>query len=282
MAVSSETITQLYQFFAIAFDAAPGTTYMGQLTDAVNAGMSVKDIVNVFTTKSQFTSVYPTTLSTSDEFFDTILISDVIVPTTFATRLVANVVGASASNAAKAEAVANIQSALHAGWSRGDVIFQVFSNLAAKAADDATWGATSKLMANQVAVAQYATEVKQISTANLADLQAIISTVTDTTDVSTPAAIEAVITAATRPAGQTFTLTTGSDALAGYDTINGLASNDTIDGGTDDDYIEGGRGADQMNFSGDGYVSFNDRNDGYGTVIKLTGVTNIATACHQS
>ncbi len=218
MAVSAETTTQLYQFFAIAFNAAPGTTYMGQLTEAVDAGMSVKDIVNVFTTKSQFTSVYPTTLSTTE----------------FATNLVNKVVGTSATDAAKAEAVANIESALGAGWSRGDVIFQVFSNLAGKAADDATWGNTSKLMANQVAVAQYATEVKQLSTANLADLQAVIANVTATTDVSTPAAIQTVYDAATRPAGQTFTLTTTAETkvlTSGNDTVTGSVAN-SLEGDT--------------------------------------------------
>ena len=44
---------QLYQFFAVAFNAAPGVTYMSQLLDAANSGLTVKQIVNIFTTKSQ-------------------------------------------------------------------------------------------------------------------------------------------------------------------------------------------------------------------------------------
>ena len=36
----------LYRFFTIAFGAAPGVTYMGQLLEAANAGMSIKAIVN--------------------------------------------------------------------------------------------------------------------------------------------------------------------------------------------------------------------------------------------
>ena len=71
----------LYRFFAIAFGAAPGVTYMGQLLEAANAGMSIKAIVNVFTTKTQFTEVYPNSLSNAD----------------FARKLVDNVVGASAT-----------------------------------------------------------------------------------------------------------------------------------------------------------------------------------------
>lgn len=67
----------LYRFFAIAFGAAPGLTYMDQLLEAVNAGMSIKDIVNVFTTKTKFTDTYATTLTNQE----------------FARKLVDNVVG---------------------------------------------------------------------------------------------------------------------------------------------------------------------------------------------
>lgn len=53
----------LYQFFITAFNAAPGVTFMDQMVAAYGAGMSVKQIVDVFTNKSQFTDVYPTSLS---------------------------------------------------------------------------------------------------------------------------------------------------------------------------------------------------------------------------
>ena len=57
--VPAEVQEELYQFFAIAFGAAPGVTYWGQLVEAAQAGMSVQRIVNVFTTKPQFTDTYP-------------------------------------------------------------------------------------------------------------------------------------------------------------------------------------------------------------------------------
>ena len=76
MALTSSTQKELYQFFAIAFDAAPGVTYMSQLADAVNAGMTVKQVVNVFTSKTQFTETYPNFFTTNQ----------------FATKLVNNVV----------------------------------------------------------------------------------------------------------------------------------------------------------------------------------------------
>ncbi|NBQ80156.1 MAG: hypothetical protein EBT99_16395, partial [Betaproteobacteria bacterium] len=54
---------EMYRFFLVAFDAAPGVTYWGQLKAAVESGLDTKAIVNIFTTKQQFLSVYPNDLS---------------------------------------------------------------------------------------------------------------------------------------------------------------------------------------------------------------------------
>jgi len=195
-------------FFAIAFDAAPGVTYMSQLADAANAGMTVKQIVNVFTTKAEFLSIYPN-FFTNDQF---------------ATKLVDNVVGTAATAAAKASAVADIAAALNAGWSRGDVIYQVFTNLANKPTTDATWGNTAKQMANQVAYAQYYTEELLTDTTNLTALRSVIASVTQDTDTSTTAIAKALA-----PADTYATSTLG----AGIDTIiTPSASVNTIDGST--------------------------------------------------
>ena len=162
----SYSTDDLYQFFAVAFGAAPGTVYMGQLLDAANAGMSTKDIVNVFTTKDQFTSVYPLTLTNVE----------------FATRLSANVIGLSATDQAKQNAVNDIVSALAAGWTRGDVIFAVFNNLANKSPTDQEWGGTSTKMKNQVVYAKYYTEVMKGDSTAVATLQSVISSVTETSN----------------------------------------------------------------------------------------------------
>lgn len=231
MALTSTTKTELYRFFAIAFDAAPGTVYMNQLFDAANSGMTVPQIVEVFTQKEQFTSVYPN-FYTSNQF---------------ATKLVENVVGSSASDAAKAAAVADIEGALGAGWTRGKVIYQIFTNLANKSFSDPTWGATSKMMANQVTVAQYYTEVLLGSSTDLPTLQSVIASVGATTDVSTPAAIQAIIDASLAGGTHTFTLTSGVD-----DIVAG-SGNDSIEGGTATltfgDSIDGGAGQDELNLA---------------------------------
>lgn len=175
--MTNQQQTEAYQFFVIAFGAAPGVEYMTQISDAYNAGLTTQQIVNIYTTKAQFTSTYPT-FFTSEQF---------------AAALINNVVGSSASAAAKAEAQADIVGALNAGWSRGDVVYQIFTNLAAKNPADPMWGATSTLLANKVAVAKYVTEVQLNGSTDVSVLQGVLAGVTATSDVSTPAKIEAII-----------------------------------------------------------------------------------------
>ncbi|MFM8768471.1 MAG: hypothetical protein ACKOD9_12105 [Rubrivivax sp.] len=159
----------LYRFFAIAFGAAPGVTYMGQLLDAANAGMSIKAIVNVFTTKPQFKETYPDSLSRQE----------------YAQKLVDNVVGTSATPAAKAEAVADIVAALSLpDWTRGDITYAIFNNLAKKPADDVKWAGTARKMANQVTYAKHYTETMKVDTTELIELRAVVKTVTESSPVN--------------------------------------------------------------------------------------------------
>ena len=159
----------LYRFFAVAFGAAPGVTYMGQLIEAAEWGLSIKEIVNIFTTKSQFTDTYPLSMSNAD----------------FATKLVNNVVGASANDSAKQEAINDIVSALSLpNWTRGDVIYAVFNNLASKPESDTKWYGTAKKMANQVVYAKYYTENLNGESVNLRTLQAVISNIDQSSYVS--------------------------------------------------------------------------------------------------
>lgn len=205
MALTQATKTELYRFFVIAFDAAPGVEYMSQLAEASESGMSVQEIVEVFTTKPQFTDVYPNFLTNEQ----------------FASRLVENVVGESASAAAKAEAEADVAGALNAGWSRGEVIYTIFNNLAGKSYSDPVWGGTAQQMANQVAVAQYYTEegVAGNDTTDLATLQAAIAAVDAGTDVSSPAAIEAAIAAGLAPLITSYSLDADLASATDGDTV---------------------------------------------------------------
>ena len=168
---------ELYQFFITAFNAAPGVTYMDQLAEAYNYGLSVKEIVDIFTTKSQFTSVYAPTLSNQD----------------LATQLVNNIIKTSATADAKTSAINDIKEALDIGWTVGRVIFQVFGNLAKMPLTDPSYGNTTKQFNNQIAVAKYYTDTLNQSTTDLDTLRDVVQSVTSLTDVSTDAAIAQLI-----------------------------------------------------------------------------------------
>ncbi len=167
----------LWHFFIVAFDAAPGVTYMDQLAEASRFGMSVKEIVDVFTTKPQFTEVYPATLDEQ----------------ALAEAMVANIVKDSADAAAKLQAVTDIREAFGIGWTVGDVVYQVFGNLANKPLDDPQWGGTARQFLNQVEVARYYTEVMSQSTTDLPTLRSVIDAVTPTADITTAEALVALI-----------------------------------------------------------------------------------------
>lgn len=167
----------LWHFFIVAFNAAPGVEYMDQLAEAYNFGLTVKEIVDIFTGKPQFTDTYPLTLTHQQ----------------LAEQLVANIVKASASEAAKQEAIADIRGALDLGWSRGDVIYTVFGNLASKPFTDATWGNTARQFYNQIAVSKVYTEGLDQSTTHLPTLRDVLQPVTQATDVSSQAGIVTLI-----------------------------------------------------------------------------------------
>ena len=173
MAMTNAQKAEMYRFFIVAFDAAPGVVYMNQLDEALSAGMTTKQIVNVFTQKSVFTDAYPSFLSNEQ----------------FATLLVNNVVKNSATEAAKAQAVSDITAALQIGLTKGDVIYNVFTNIAAKSTTDVTWGNLVKQMNNQVAAADYYTAVLLRASTDVNELKSAIANITETTAGTSQAAL---------------------------------------------------------------------------------------------
>jgi uncharacterized delta-60 repeat protein len=148
----------LYKFFLALFDAAPGVTYFNQIAEALVAGLSIEQVAEIFATKSVFTTLYPTSLTNQE----------------FAQQWVQNLVQSSANDSAKAEAVSDIVAALDAGFTRARVILTVSTNLIFQPESDPNWGATAKLLNNQVAYAKYYTEVLRGDTTDMATLQEVI------------------------------------------------------------------------------------------------------------
>jgi hypothetical protein len=180
------SVDGLYHMFVAAFSAAPGAIYMEQLAEAYNhfngsplqsGGGTLQQIVEIFTTKEQFTSVYPESLSDR----------------ALAIKLVNSIVKTSATDFARVEAILDIEAALGIGWSRGKVLYTVFGNLATKPLSDPTWGATAQQFQNQLAVARYFTEVLAADTTDLTRLQGVLASITPTTDVSSTDKIVQII-----------------------------------------------------------------------------------------
>lgn len=210
----------LYQFFITAFGGAPGVTYMDQMAEAFRywlpeyKGETVRQIVEVFTTKQQFTSLYPQALyresggkyylyshdgqqpgnplvnkgEITKDVYDSQMNS-------LATALVDRVIKSSASVATKSSAIIDVRNALMLGgeWTIGKVIYTIFGNLAAKSTFDSVWGGTAKQFANQVAVAKYYTDVLSQSTDDISTLRSVVNAVNDGTDVSSSEAIATLI-----------------------------------------------------------------------------------------
>jgi hypothetical protein len=150
---------------------------MNQLGEAYRYGLSVKQIVDIFTTKSQFTGTYPSTFSRQD----------------LAINLVNNIVKDGATAAVKQSAVSDIILAMDYGLSVGDVIYNVFGNLAKFPYTDPSWGRTAKQFANQIAVAKMYTDTLSQSTGNLGILKSVLTPVTADTDVSSNTAMASLI-----------------------------------------------------------------------------------------
>ncbi len=171
------TVDSLYNFFVVAFSAAPGATYMGQLAEAYNYGLTVQEIVDIFTAKTQFTDTYPTSMTHRQ----------------LATALINNIVKSSASESVKSSGMDQVAGALDYGWTIGRTIYQVFGNLASMPTTDAQWGNTAKQFQNQLVVARYFTEVMGNTSTDLAALRNVIARVDHTSDVSTVDKIIALI-----------------------------------------------------------------------------------------
>jgi len=210
----------LYQFFVVGFGAAPGVTYMDQMAEAyrywlpqLNAD-TVKQIVEVFTTKTQFTSVYPQALYRMEggkyyvyahdqtQADKPLVRGNEVTKAAFdaqmaslAQGLVETVVKTSASQQSKALAAAQIQATIGLGGDLtiGKVIYTVFGNLAGMPLTDPSWGGTAKQFANQVAVAKYYTDTLSQSNDDVSTLRSVMAAVSNTSDISSPDAIVSLI-----------------------------------------------------------------------------------------
>jgi len=218
-----------------ANNAAPGTTLLSDLVAMSTSGKSLLEIADSLASSASFVATYPT-FQTANEF---------------ATEFLGNLVP-EASAAAVAEGVTIIEGMLAGGSSRGAVILEAATYLAALDETNASFGTSAALFNHKVEVATYHT-----ITSEAAAPWSIPASVTSSDDsVATgKSAVDTALAppAPPAPAAQAFTLTTGADVKTlgdGADSFasvigtNGLATNgttlqagDNLDGGAGDDTL---------------------------------------------
>lgn len=252
MAITATQRTDIVKVVVGLFNAAPGAIYLNNFT--AYAG-NTAGLTNDLVADPAFTSIYPSFLTSLE----------------FGTKFVDALVGNAAAAADKQWAAEWIAGELNAGKTRAEVVTLAVTELQG-AAGTAKWGAAATQFANKVAVAEYYSVNMLGSATDVGLLQGVVANVTATTDVSTPAALEAAVSAT--PAGttgQTFML------AKGLDNYLGTAGNDTIIGSVDDtnaelntlstlDVVNGGAGVDTLR------VSFNDATT---PAIALPNLSNV-------
>lgn len=232
------TATQQREFLKIGvglYGAALGSDYLNLFARVSEAGFSISQIYAALMADpfSQQASLYPAYL-TNDQFAD---------------RLVKNATGNILTGDALAQAKAIVTGQLNAGKTRAEAAQYFVDQLDSATETDASFGTAAKLFDNRVTVASYYSIDKGLSSSSLGTLQTVVSGVTNTTDVSTTAALDQVLAGSGSISGQAFTLTTGVDIKTG------TAANDTFDGSvnangtatlTSVDQLNGGEGTDTL------------------------------------
>ncbi|GAB5497742.1 MAG: hypothetical protein PsegKO_00530 [Pseudohongiellaceae bacterium] len=222
MAVTAETRKAIIELVVTAYNAAPGTTLLTELVQAVDGGASLADVATTLTTSSTFNATYPV-FQTSTEF---------------ATEFLGNLVP-SATEAQRAEGIAAIEFVLNSGGTRADVVLQAQTFLAGLDEADAGFGEPAAAFNNKVEVAEHHTltlEQADSSTSAIA---------TVTSDDTTVEAGKEALGGGAADGGQTFLATTGTDTVVGTpgnDVVNAPAG--TFNAG---DTIDGGAGTDTLN-----------------------------------
>ncbi|NCC76918.1 MAG: hypothetical protein EOM08_10845 [Clostridia bacterium] len=230
--MTTEQRTQIIKAVVGVFGAAPGATYLDELSAyAGNPAALIQDL----TTTGAFTFLYPSYLTNEE----------------FSGKYLDSVLGAAVSDADKAWAVEWMTAGLEAGQTRGQMVLAVLTALSTVDIADEHWGAAAQQLHNKTVIAEYYTVAMGEVSTDLATLQGVLANVDNDTDVTKP---EEVIDGGTvTPSTESIKLTLGMDDLtgtAGDDTFvakvgqnelgaqaNTLGSGDEIDGGDGADML---------------------------------------------
>lgn len=220
MAITTEMSTQVTQLYVALFGRAPDSEGLGYWVSQMGNGTSLETIAIDMYNTAPARAYYPLWMTNSE----------------IVTSMYTNVLG----RAPDAEGLSYWTTQLNNGVSKGKLINDMIVATVNYAGTDATALTAQAQFMNKVVVAEYYVKSTPDGVDNATGA---ISAVTATSDVSTPAAIEALISAGGGMVGQTYTLTNGTDIAsanvfnsglvynpAGTDRINALQSEDTLTG----------------------------------------------------
>ncbi len=227
MALTTAERTNIIKLVVGMFNAAPGATYLAELTVAFEAnGRSLSNLAKDLATTPAYKAINPV-FQTAAEF-----------ATSFLTPL-----GLQANTAA----IDFVTAKFNAGVSKGQIAYEAIVALNASTATE--FADAKAIVNNKTTVAEYYSVTKNITQTNVATLQQVVSTVTKDA-ASVTAANTSIDGSGAANAGSTFTLTTGIDVLngsTGNDTFIGSIAPATVSGA---DQINGGGGTDTLKVYG--------------------------------
>jgi len=150
------------------FDAAPGKTFLDQFSSFLTAGGTTQALTNNLAASAEFQSLYSNSLSSAQ----------------FSENFLSTLLGNTVSAASQSWAENWMSGLLDQGASRGDAIYQAISALQNMPHSDATWGAAAQALNNKVAAAKVYSVDQQSSSFSLAELQAVVSEITQDSVIS--------------------------------------------------------------------------------------------------
>lgn len=218
MAITVQMREQVSQLYVALFGRAPDGEGLGYWVGQLDAGKTMVDVANTMYATAPARVLYPSFL-TNEEIIG---------------NFYTNVLGRTADAEGLLFWTAKLNAA---GATAGSVIAEMINVVANYSGTDPAGLTSQALFNNKVAVAQWYGE----QNGNIAGANTVLTAVT-----SDPASVDAAKTGGAQ-SGETYTLTTGTDAVVGTSGNDTIVGNDTTF--TVFDEIDGGAGTDTFNWT---------------------------------
>jgi len=247
MALTSQERTNIIKLVVAMFNAAPGATYLSDLTVAYEAnGRSLAQLARTLTDTAAYKAINPV-FQTAAEFSASLL-----TPLGLQNN---------------STAIDFVTAKFNAGVPKGSIAFDVATAL--DATTDTQFADAKAILSNKTTVAEYYSVTKVVAQTNIGTLQAVISNVTK--DASTVIVANAAIDNGVST-GQAISLTTSVDNVvgtSGNDTFVAIMGTGATLAGNDQ--IAGGAGNDSLSVRSDGNIAAFPS-------VYMSGVENVTVA----